>query len=893
MDSISTLQYLKEEFQRLKQESNLLQSLIDGTSYGLALITADFHVVEANSMIKQWFPSADFSSPRICYRCFYGDSESICKNCPAVKSFEDGEKHTEFIESKDGRLVYKVSATPLKGPDGNIWGAIEISEDVTEKIMHEKLLHEMETQCRQIIENAYDAIITFNINGNIVSLNRQAEKLFGYSKEEIIGKPITVLVAEEKRGKEDDSLRSAFGEPGQEYLKGITEGFCLKKDGTMIAVERGFAPLKTSQGNMITAIIRDITERKKHEDEIKSYSDKLEEEVKTRTGELIISEERYRNLFNTASDAIILTNQDGIVTHFNRKAEHLFAFEKNEATGKHLKEIAPAEIWSFVKQDIENQNFTQYGKVFESKGVKKDGTSFIVECTISLFKRNGEINATLILRDITERKRLERELHNHTANLEETVRKRTSDLIVVHHNLQEKVAELSIFKEISEALSSTMELEEVLDIILVGATAHEGLGFNRAFLFLLNQEKTHIEGRTAIGPENADDAWKIWGEITGKNLSLKEILLSYKDRAGKVDTHVNNIVKTVRIALNEENNLIVTAVKEKQAFNVTDVWNKPEVPKELLEKLRCNAFAIVPLIVKDEVFGIIWADNAITGKHITQKDTDRLYAFALQAGIAIERSNLYKSLQEKIKEIENNRDRLLNAEKLAAVGQMAATVAHGIRNPLSAIGGFARRMLKKEKEKEKEETPNKKYLHIMVDEIDRLEGTLKDLLNYVREKKLNPETVDINELVKSTVEIFEVLLQEKNVSVKTELAQEIPLIKADSTELKKVIENLVNNALEAMPEGGTLGLQTFLEESWVRVTVSDTGVGIPESGMSEVFTPFFSTKTRGTGLGLAECNQIISLHGGSIKLKKNVPLGSVFDIYLPLISPEGNQTEPS
>lgn len=884
MDSFSTLEYLKTELHRLKQESNLLQSLIDGTSYGLVLITVDFHVVEANTMMKQWFPSVDFSSPQVCYRCFYGDTDTVCTNCPAVKSFEDGEKHTEFIESKNNTSIYKVSATPLKGPDGTVWGAIEVSEDVTERILQEKLLRDMETQCRQIIENAYDAIITFDTNGIISSLNRQAEKLFGYSKEEIVGESIAVLVPEEKQEKELESLRAAFEKPGHDYLDRIGEGICRKKDGTLVAIERGFALLKTSKGDMITAIIRDITERKKHEEAIKSYSDKLEAEVITRTGELTVSEERYRSLFNTASDAIILTNKEGIVTHFNTKAEALFGFEKNEAIGKHLKEITPAEVWHFVKQDIENHTFTQHGKVFESKGVKKDGKSFITECTISLFKRNSEINVTLILRDITERKRLERELHNHTANLEEIVRKRTSDLIVLHHNLQEKVAELSIFKEISETLSSTMELEEVLDIILVGATAHEGLGFNRAFLFLLNPEKTDIEGRSAIGPADAEDAWRIWGEITGKKLSLKEILLSYKDRAGKVDTHVNSIVKKISIPLAEENNLLVTAVKEKKTFNVTDAWSKPETPKALLEKIRCNAFAVVPLIVKNEVFGIIWADNAITGKHITQKDTDRLYAFALQAGIAIERSHLYKNLQEKVKEIEKNRDRLLNAEKLAAVGQMAATVAHGIRNPLAAIGGFARRMLKKETA----DTPNRKYLHIMVDEIDRLEGTLKDLLNYVKDKKLTPETADINDLIQNTIDIFEVVLQEKNVSLETDISQQISDIEVDTDEMKKVFENMVNNALEAMPEGGTLGMETAQENSWVRISISDTGVGIAKSDMSEVFNPFFSTKTRGTGLGLSECNQIVSLHGGHIKLKKNIPQGSVFEIYLPPTPPKEN-----
>jgi hypothetical protein len=299
----------------------------------------------------------------------------------------------------------------------------------------------------------------------------------------------------------------------------------------------------------------------------------------------------------------------------------------------------------------------------------------------------------------------------------------------------------------------------------------------------------------------------------------------------------------------------------------------------------------VPLIAHNNVLGVLWADNAITKTTIHDLDLERLRAFAINASLAIEKSNLYENIQQKVleldkayKELKENRDRLIRSEKLAAVGEMSATVAHGIRNPLVAIGGFARRLHKEEVEN----STKKKYLQIIVDEIDRLETILSELLDFVRPRKMNLTDASICKVIEQSLQVFDFVLAKNNIQLCKNIMADLPQIKIDPDQFKRVLDNIFNNAIEAMPEGGILQITADLEDDWVKVSIADTGVGISEENAEKVFHPFFTSKPTGTGLGLAVCNQIISIHGGHIKLRTHNPQGVIFDIFLPVNNPDNN-----
>ena len=246
---------------------------------------------------------------------------------------------------------------------------------------------------------------------------------------------------------------------------------------------------------------------------------------------------------------------------------------------------------------------------------------------------------------------------------------------------------------------------------------------------------------------------------------------------------------------------------------------------------------------------------------------------------------MYQSIQDNVaelnranKELQENKDRLVRSEKLAAVGEMSAMVAHAIRNPLTAIGGFARRLQKREAAN----AATCKYLKIMVEEIDRLEVLLTEILDFVRPRELSTQPRCINELLESTFAILVEEFRARDIAAFKEYAPDLPPVDVDWDQFKEVFLNMFRNSMDAMPEGGTITVSTLVEDQWVKITIADTGMGIAQNDTEKIFHPFFTRKSKGSGLGLAVSNQIVSDHGGYINLRNEVLAGAIFDIYLPI-----------
>ncbi len=232
------------------------------------------------------------------------------------------------------------------------------------------------------------------------------------------------------------------------------------------------------------------------------------------------------------------------------------------------------------------------------------------------------------------------------------------------------------------------------------------------------------------------------------------------------------------------------------------------------------------------------------------------------------------------------------AEKLSALRRITENVAHEIRNPLTSIGGFAKKLGKKLSSGAKE----KDYAEIITSGVDNLEKILSNVLTYSRRVPLNMEKHNINEIVDELLITFEEIFKEESINIQRSL-NHVSQIMIDKDQVREVIDKLISNAIDSMPNGGTLTItatKEFLNDnSYVTLKVTDTGEGIPEDKLNMIFEPFFTTKSvghgHGTGLGLPIIKKIVEEHGGLIRIESKIGKGSAFSLYFPLPEPMKNR----
>ncbi|MDH7481001.1 MAG: GAF domain-containing protein [Armatimonadota bacterium] len=228
-------------------------------------------------------------------------------------------------------------------------------------------------------------------------------------------------------------------------------------------------------------------------------------------------------------------------------------------------------------------------------------------------------------------------------------------------------------------------------------------------------------------------------------------------------------------------------------------------------------------------------------------------------------------------EMENEMRRI---SELAAVGQLAATIAHELRNPLSSIKGAAQ-FLRKEYE---DHSAIKEFLDIIIDEVNVLSKITTEFLDFARPTKLNLKETDVNDVVFRTLQFMQLEITKQNVHVRQNFNYNLPRIWADDKQLEQVLRNIILNSLQAMPDGGNLYVDTAQADNAVRVIITDTGIGIPSDKIDKIFVPFFTTKTKGTGLGLSIVRKIVENHGGTVRVQSEVGKGTTFEITLPIRS---------
>lgn len=447
--------------------------------------------------------------------------------------------------------------------------------------------------------------------------------------------------------------------------------------------------------------------------------------------------------------------------------------------------------------------------------------------------------------------------------------------------------ELRVLAQLTLAMQQAINLQELLQLLLRSITAGQVLGFSSAMIFLSQPHRRTLKGVMGVRADSRDhEIVEVFSQSHPELLLENLVRQASSGNDGNRDP-LTPMVRSLEIPLDSDCPLMQRIVKRKPyrlevASNVT----LREDERQLVEKLGLRDFIAVPLVANDALIGMIVADTVHNGEQLEVDRTHLLTLIGGQAANAIERARTYEQLQREKQKLEEayaklriTHERLVQSERLAAIGEMAAHVAHEIRNPLVTIGGFARQLSKKSQKI----AGRNEAAEIIAEEVIRLEKILANVLNFTRLPKPQLGLNNINKTITATCRQLHASFKEKHIQLRVHLQPDIPDFQFDEQQMKQVLLNLLQNSEQSISNGGgVIGIETRCDGDTVFIKVSDNGSGIPREMLEVIFNPFYTTKEHGTGLGLAITQQIIHAHGGRIDVVSQVNRGTIFKIQLPL-----------
>ena len=385
------------------------------------------------------------------------------------------------------------------------------------------------------------------------------------------------------------------------------------------------------------------------------------------------------------------------------------------------------------------------------------------------------------------------------------------------------------FRDVSKSIHSCTKLEECLDLA-VRKTA-EALHAKGSILRILNLKTGELELSAAYG---LSDRYLSKGHVSSTTV-IKEIC--------------------------EENRAII----------IEDVQADPRVQYPAAAKEEGIRMMVdLPLFIGQNVVGVL---RIFFDRHrdFCQEDLNFAIAIAEQCALAIDKARLIEKQQTQYDHL------ALQTDKLSSLGRMAAGIAHEINNPLAGILLYSSNLIKKAPEA----GALKKGLEVIIHETIRCRGIIQDLLEFSREKEPAKALGDLNGVINKALSILANEFRLHRVSVEKHLADDLPSLLLDANQMEQVFINFFMNAVEATQGQGSVSIRSFKDNQGVVVEIEDSGMGIPQEHLARIFEPFFSTKPKGTGLGLAVNYGIIQKHGGQIKVSSQPGRGTTMAIRLP------------
>ena len=742
-----------------------------------------------------------------------------------------------------------------------------------------------ETPFQALLESAPDAIVIVDQSGRIVLVNHQAEQLFGYDRAALIGQMVEVLMPERLRNGHAVYRGNYATAPHARPMGSGFELVAQRLDGTQFPVEISLSPLQTDEGLLITSAIRDISERKRAEAELRRQTAfvQLLQVVAVTANEA------------TSVEAAVQRVLDQVCTHIGWPLGHAY-FVAGDSASK----LAPATLWHF-------QDPAQFAPFRQATEI----TPFVVGVGLV-----GQVLASgkpAWMADVGA------DPHFVRAPAAQQVGVRAGCALPVLIGA-EVVAVLEFFT--TEIVEPDAALLEVL--MHVGTQLGRVVERARAAADLERQ----IQHRTAY----LDALLQFSNELlTARSLDATlqramshALTLLPEAQCGAIylyDPHDQQLALACSAGFGSMPNLRVplalgimgqafTSGRAQTAGSAGLAEANGDQPRQLMRALGLqkppSGMIALPLIARDQTIGVLlllsmsrngttdqpfdgpahrWDEHFAADARATLEGLANLAAAAILeerslrqaatlSGQLARLEEQRRTLAERLNATESG---MLQAARMAAVGQLAASIAHEINNPLYA----ARNCLALLEQDAAPALVDSPFLGIAREQLTRIARIIERMREFYRPDRGTMAACDINHLLEETLALAGLNMQHQPFRVIFTPAHDLPEVIGNADQLRQVFLNLILNAIEAMPDGGTLTVRTIAGPTVALIEVQDTGIGIPDDIRPQLFEPFFTNKPNGTGLGLSISAHIVTQHGGQLEVESDEGQGSTFRVVLP------------
>lgn len=714
--------------------------------------------------------------------------------------------------------------------------------EIQERKHAEEALRKSEEWHRTVLQTAIDGFWMTDMQGRLMEVNDAYCRMSGYSKSELLSMSIADLEVDETVDETAAHIQKVE-ERGEDRF----ETRHRRKDGSIFSVGISVQH-RPNDGGQLIMYLRDITERKQAEAALRE------------------SEEKYRFMTENSSDILWHLNREYRFDYISPADERLRGFKQEEVIGTSIWNLFKPEGVEQVRQIHanhlnNNRNSSHVGTMrYELEQICKDGSWVWTEinATVHHDQYGNLVGLHGVTRDITERKRAEGE-----------IRRMVERWATIYRAGEEIGASLDteqVFQAVYRAVRQVMPCED--------------------FLISLYDEKNHL----------------MWGDYIIENG------IRVSSNPYQIFENHNNVAPDLPQTVRGLGGYIVH-------FGKSVLLNNPEEIKASGIKFisygsepTTSSVLAVPLQLRGKTIGMLSAQSYHLAAY-TSQDQELLEMLASHAAIAIDNARLFeqaqkeiaermqaeeethqlndeleKRVEERTRELRDAQEQLVRHEKLAVLGQMASSIGHELRNPLSVITSAVYYL--------KMVQPNaddkiKQYLGIIDQEVHTSEKIISDLLDFARIKSVDREVVSVSDLIHQTLERFPV---PPEVEVTVEILEDLPRAFVDPRQMTQVLGNLTLNACQSMlppastaaPKSAQLSLYSSVQDDMIKIIVKDNGVGIPPENMKKIFEPLFTTKAKGVGLGLPVSQKLVEANGGRIEVTSEAGKGSSFSVFLPI-----------